>query len=32
VRAKFVRLTLTESAPDVPNWSINGLKVYEAGK
>jgi hypothetical protein len=32
VRAKFVRITLTESAPDVPNWSINGLKVYEAGK
>ncbi len=32
VRAKFVRITLTESAPDVPNWSINGLKVYEAAK
>jgi mono/diheme cytochrome c family protein len=29
-RAKFIRITQTETAADAPNWSINNLRVYEA--
>ena len=29
-RAKFVRITQTESAADAPAWSIRNLRVYEA--
>ena len=29
-RAKFVRLTQTDSAADAPPWSIRNLKIYEA--
>lgn len=30
VRAKFVRLTQTDAAPDAPAWSIRNLRIYEA--
>jgi hypothetical protein len=30
VRAKFVRLTQTDAAPDAPEWSIRNLRIYEA--
>ena len=29
-RAKFLRVTQTESVPDAPPWSIRNLRVYEA--
>jgi mono/diheme cytochrome c family protein len=29
-QAKFVRITQTETVADAPNWSITGLKIYEA--
>ena len=29
-RAKFVRITQTESAADAPAWSIRNLRIYEA--
>ena len=29
-RAKFIRMTQTESVPDAPNWSIRSLRVYAA--
>jgi len=32
VRAKFVRITQTAAEPDAPLWSIQRLKVYEAGR
>ena len=28
-RAKFIRITQTETAPDAPSWSVRNLKVYE---
>src|SRR5262249_16964643 len=30
--AKFVKITTTETPQDAPAWSIQGLKLYEAGK
>jgi mono/diheme cytochrome c family protein len=30
VRARFVRITQTETVPDAPNWSISNLRIYEA--
>ncbi len=30
VRAKFVRITQTESVPDAPSWSISNLRLYAA--
>lgn len=30
VRAKFVRITQTATAPDVPAWSIQRLRVYQS--
>jgi hypothetical protein len=32
VRAKFVRITQTAAEPDAPLWSIQRLKVNEAGR
>jgi mono/diheme cytochrome c family protein/glucose/arabinose dehydrogenase len=32
VTARFVKITTTESPQDSPSWSIQGLKLYEAGK
>ena len=29
-RAKFVRITQTETAADAPPWSIRNLRIYEA--
>ena len=29
-RAKFLRITETESAADAPPWSIRNLRIYEA--
>src|SRR5438132_475609 len=29
-RARFVRITQTDTAADAPNWSINNLRIYEA--
>jgi mono/diheme cytochrome c family protein/glucose/arabinose dehydrogenase len=29
-RAKFIRITQTETLDDAPSWSINNLRVYEA--
>jgi mono/diheme cytochrome c family protein len=29
-RAKFVRITQTESVPDAPAWSVRNLRIYEA--
>jgi mono/diheme cytochrome c family protein len=29
-RAKFVRITQTETVPGAPNWSISNLRIYEA--
>jgi hypothetical protein len=29
-RARFVRITQTDSVPDAPIWSINNLRLYEA--
>jgi len=31
-RAKFIRITQTETAPDAPSWSVRNLKVYEAAR
>ena len=28
-RAKFVRITQTDTVADAPNWSINNLRVLE---
>ncbi len=30
VRARFVRITLTDAAPDAPAWSVQGLRLYQA--
>jgi len=30
VRAKFVRITQTETVENAPNWSVSNLRVYEA--
>jgi hypothetical protein len=30
VRAKFVRLTQTDTAAAAPAWSIRNLRIYEA--
>jgi mono/diheme cytochrome c family protein len=30
-RAKFIKVTQTDSVPDAPTWVISNLKVYEAG-
>jgi hypothetical protein len=30
-RAKFVKVTQTDTVADAPNWVISNLKVYEAG-
>ena len=29
-RAKFLRITQTDTAADAPNWSIGNLRIYEA--
>jgi hypothetical protein len=29
-RAKFVRITQTETVPDAPSWSVRNLRIYEA--
>jgi mono/diheme cytochrome c family protein len=29
-RARFLRITQTETVPDAPAWSVNGLRLYEA--
>jgi mono/diheme cytochrome c family protein len=29
-RAKFVRITQTDTVPDVPEWSVSNLRVYQA--
>lgn len=29
-RAKFVRITETETVPDAPSWSVRNLRIYEA--
>ena len=29
-RARFLRITQTATVTDAPNWSITGLRVYEA--
>jgi hypothetical protein len=29
-RARFLRITETETVPDAPSWSIRGLRVYAA--
>ncbi len=29
-RAKFIRITQTENAPNAPAWSVKGLKIYES--
>ena len=29
-RAKFVRITQTETVSDAPSWSVSNLRVYEA--
>jgi hypothetical protein len=31
-RAKFIRITQTETAPDAPSWSVRNLKVFEAAR
>jgi hypothetical protein len=31
-RAKFIRITQTETAPDAPSWSVRNLKIYEAAQ
>ncbi len=30
-RAKFVRITETETVADAPNWEMTNLQLYEAG-
>ena len=30
-RAKFVRVTQTETTENAPNWTVSNLKIYEAG-
>ncbi len=32
VRAKFVRLMQTAQVENVPNWSIQRLRLFEAGE
>ena len=32
VRAKFVRITQTETADGAPIWAMSNIRVYEAGK
>jgi mono/diheme cytochrome c family protein len=29
-RAKFIRITQTETVPDAPSWSVRNLRIYEA--
>jgi len=29
-RAKFVRITQTETVADAPSWSVRNLRIYEA--
>jgi hypothetical protein len=29
-RAKFIKITQTETVPNAPAWSVKGLKIYEA--
>jgi mono/diheme cytochrome c family protein len=31
VRAKFVRITQTDTTPNAPNWAMTNLRLYEAG-
>jgi hypothetical protein len=31
VRAKFVRLTQTDTVEDAPNWAMTNLRLFEAG-
>src|SRR3954470_1406589 len=31
-RAKFIRITQMETAPDAPSWSVRNLKVFEAAR
>jgi hypothetical protein len=31
VRAKFVRLTETDTVEDAPNWAMTNLRLFEAG-
>jgi mono/diheme cytochrome c family protein/glucose/arabinose dehydrogenase len=30
VRAKFVRITQTDTVPDAPEWSVSNLRIYQA--
>jgi hypothetical protein len=32
VRAKFVRITQTDTVENAPNWAMSNIRVYEAGK
>ena len=32
VAAKFVRITQTDTIENAPNWTISGLRIYEALK
>jgi hypothetical protein len=32
VQARFVRITQTAAEPNASNWTISGLRVFEAGK
>ena len=32
VQAKFIRITQTDTVENAPNWSISGLRIYEAAK
>ena len=31
-RAKFIRITQTETIENAPNWTVSNLKIYEASQ